>query len=147
MKKNYRYRPPVFYIFLGLGAFYASFIFLRTVRLTQFGEHGFQVLVGFFGLTCLVLGIISVKKLFENLSLSNLEVSDDFIEIPVSWGKTVRVLFSDIECVESTFDNLIKILGKHGSYTIDGNRMRRSDFRELKQFLIESKFGPRPPSR
>lgn len=67
MTKNNKDRPPIIYLFQGLGAFLISFTLLRTIKLGQFGEHGFQVLVGFFGLTFLVLEVLLFKKLFEKL--------------------------------------------------------------------------------
>jgi hypothetical protein len=115
--------------------------------LGEFGKNVFQVLVGFVGMTFLVLGIIFIKKLIDNFSFSDLELGDDFISIPGRWNKTATVSFTDIEKIESSFDKVIRISSKSGLYAINGSRMDVKDFQELKDILSKIKFDDKPPSR
>ena len=139
MTKIYKYRSPFFYIFLGLCAFTVAYIFLGSIKLSEFGKNGFQVLVGFFGLTFLVMGIISIKKFIDNFGFSDLKLGDDYIARPGRWSKSTTVSFADIEKIESSFDKVIEISSKNGLHTIDGTRMSIKDFRELQDILTKIK--------
>jgi hypothetical protein len=134
MTKNYRYRPPVFYLLIGLGGLYVSYIFFRAFG---YGEIGFSVIVAFFGLACFALGLGFTILFVNKIGSGDLKVSDDFIEIPGRWRKRQTIRLSDIKGVNEidTYDNVIEISSKGGPYLIEKKWMRKKDFQELKDFL------------
>jgi hypothetical protein len=145
MTREYRYRPPILFLLLGLGGLYVSYTLLRAIG---YGEIGFQLLVGFFGLSCLALAIYFLLKFIDKIGSGDLKITDDFIEIPGQWRKRVTVSFTDIESVSKidTFDKVIEILSKNGLHSIDGKLMDRNDFLELKKILTKYKTEHKPPS-
>jgi hypothetical protein len=71
MTKDFRYRPPLFFIFIGLGGLYVSFIFLKTFA---YGEIGFQLMSIFYGLACFVLGTVFTIKFASKLKSGGLKI-------------------------------------------------------------------------
>ena len=135
MTKTYRYQPPLFYIFAAPSAVYASYIFLKSIRLEDFGKNLFQISTGFIGLTLLILGLMFLKTFVYNLSFSSLKLGRDFIQIPVRWKKTNVVSFADIEKIEVNNNKTIAISTRHGLHTVDSGRMANRDFQELREIL------------
>jgi hypothetical protein len=136
MKKNYRYRPSYFYLLIGLGALYVSYIFFKAFG---YGEIGFTILIGFFGLTCFALGLAFTILFVNKFSSGDLKVTDDFVEIPGRWGKRKRILFDDIRTVNeiNSYDSVIEISSKSGLHLIEKKWMDKKDFQELKDILKE----------
>jgi len=145
MIKEFKYRPPFLFAFLGLGGLYVSFMLLRAIG---YGEIGFQFLVGFFGLFCLAVGAYFSINFVNRIGSGHLRVTDDFIEIPGRWRTRTTVLLTEIDGIRTieSYDIAIEIKSKGRLYQIDGKLMTKGDFLELKGVLANYKIGEQPPS-
>ena len=72
MTKIYRFKPPFFYLLIGLGGIYVSSIFFKAFG---YGEIGFAIIVGFFGLTCFALGLAFTILFMNKFRSGNLKVT------------------------------------------------------------------------
>ncbi|NBW36329.1 MAG: hypothetical protein EBR30_15185 [Cytophagia bacterium] len=136
MKKKYKYRPPIFYLFLGLGGLYTSYIFFRGFGV---GEIGISIIIGFFGLACLGLGLGFTILFINKISTGDLLLTDDYLEIPGRWKKRQKVRLSDIRKVNEidTYDSVLEISSNRGLHLIERKWMSRKDFQELRDILKE----------
>ncbi|MBL0740635.1 hypothetical protein [Chryseolinea lacunae] len=136
MTKSFRYKPPFFFIFLGLGFLFVSFPMLI---LAGNAEVGLSMLAGFLGLSGLALGIFFTLKFITNFG-GDLRIHDDFIEIPLRGRKYATINFRDIKKITKidTFDNVIELSSKSGLHVIEGHWMKKNDFQELKAILLKS---------
>jgi len=140
MTKQYKYRPPFFYLIIGLGGLYSSYIFSRAFG---HGEIGITVIIGFFGLACLALGLGFTIIFINKFNSGDIIVNDDSIEIPGRWKKRKTVRFVDIKAVNEieTYDSVIEISSKRGFFLIERKWMRKKDFQELKGILQTKLVG------
>lgn len=136
MTKKYKYRPPFFYLLIGLGGLYVSYIFFKAFG---HGEIGFTIIVGFFGLTCFALGLAFTILFVNKFSSDDLKVTDDFVEIPGRWRRRQTIFFDDIRTVNEidSYDSVIEISSKSGLHLIERKWMNKKDFQELRDFLKE----------
>ncbi len=136
MTKKYKYRPPVFYLFIGLGGLYTSYIFFRAFGV---GEIGISLIIGFFGLACLALGLGFTILFINKIGSGDLVLSDDFLEIPGRWRKRQKIKLRDIRSVNEidTYDNVLEISSGRGLHLIERKWMNKKDFQELRDFLKE----------
>lgn len=134
MVKKFKYRPSFAFLLLGIGGIIASAKLLGVVGMD---EIGFSFLAAVFGLGSLIMGLTFLIQFFRHFSSGDLNIADDYIEIPGNWKKKTILNFDDIREIKSmdSWDRVIKISSKVGIYLIDGKLMKRNDFDELKEIL------------
>lgn len=136
MTEEFKYRPPLKYLFVGLGGLMMAVIFGMAIGAEQIW---FSIIVGIFCLMTLAMGIGFLTIFFRKFNIGNLKLGNDFIEIPGRWKSRIRVNFSDIlEIGEiDTYDNLIEIESDKGIHLIERNWMKQKDFDKVKNKLKE----------
>lgn len=134
MTKEYKYRPPLKYLFTGLGGLSSSILFGMVIGAD---EIWFSIIVGFFCLMTLVVGIGFLTMFFWKIRGGNLKVGVNFIEIPGRWQDRIRIDFSDIIDIGEidTYDNVIEIESEAGIHLIERNWMSQRDFENVKNKL------------
>lgn len=108
MIREFKYRPPVKYLIIGLSSMAASLIFFKAMGR---GEIWFSVVVVFFGLICLAMGTTFTTIYFNKMKTKPLIIGDGFIEIPGRWKKRTTLMFIDIKEIGEidTYDHVIEI--------------------------------------
>ena len=137
MTEEFKYRPPIKYLFVGLGGLVLFSIFgLAVIR---GDEIWFSIIVGIFSLMGLGMGIGFLTIFFRKLNVGKLKIGTDFIEIPGRWKDRTKLNFSDIiEIGEfDTYDNVIEIESQQGIHLIERNWMRKKEFDIVKEGLKE----------
>ncbi len=138
MIEEFKYRPPLKYLLVGISILIASFIFgMATIK---GGEIWYIILVGIFCLLTLATGVAFLTLYFRKLNAGNLKLGDDFIEIPGRWKERVRLEMNEITDIGEidTYDNVIEIQCKDKVHLIERNWMDQSDFDRLKKILHKS---------
>lgn len=137
MTKIFSYRPSLPFFLLGLMWLYVSFMLLRA---WVYGEIGFAILTGFFGLSSLGLGVYFTLKFIPNFGTGDLKINEESLELPVRWGRRVTIHFRDIKNISriDTYDKVIEIISNDGLHVIEGNWMNKKDFLELKSILANT---------
>jgi hypothetical protein len=137
MIKEFKYRPPIKYLLIGLSSIASSLIFFAAIGR---GEIWFSFVVGFFGLICFAMGATFATIYFNKMKTKTLIVGDGFIEIPGRWKKRRTLKFTDINDIGEidTYDHVIEISSKSGNYLIERQWMRRKDFYALRDILKEN---------
>ena len=134
--KEFRYRPPYKYLFVGLSSLIAASIFGFAVG----GDKlWFSIVVGIFYLMMLAMGVAFLAIFFNKLSVGKLKIGEDFIEIPGRWKKRTKLNFADIENIGevNTYDHVIEINSKKGFYLIEKQWMKSREFNIVRKRLIE----------
>ena len=137
MIEEYKYRPPIRYLFGGLCGFILSAIF--GIAIIKSGELWFLIIIGIFFLIGLAIGIGFLTIFFRKHNVGNLKLGNNFIEIPRCWKDRVRLNFSDILVIGEfdTYDNVIEIESEQGIHLIERNWMKRKEFNNVKKKLQE----------
>ncbi|WNJ20353.1 hypothetical protein [Pontibacter sp. G13] len=137
MTKEYKYRPPIKYFFVGLGGLVMAAIF--GLAMIKGDEVWFSIVVGIFCLTGLVMGIGFLTIFFRKFNVGNLILGNDFIEIPGRWKDRIRLNFNDIRDIGEidTYDNVIEIESKYGVHLIERDWMKQIEFDNVKRKLQE----------
>ncbi|MBK8517143.1 MAG: hypothetical protein IPL55_12945 [Saprospiraceae bacterium] len=137
MTEEFKYRPPIKYLFVGLGGLVLFSIFGLAV--IKGDEIWFSIIVGLFSLMGLGMGIGFLTIFFRKFNVGNLKLGNDFIEIPGRWKNIIKLQFDEIlEIGEfDTYDNVIEIKSKQGIHLIERNWMKQKDFENLKRKLQE----------
>ena len=135
MTEEFKYRPPIKYLFVGLGGLVLFFVFGLAV--IKGDEIWFSIIVGIFCLMCLGMGIGFLTLFFRKINVGNLKLGNDFIEIPGRWKDKIRLNFNEIlEIGEfDTYDNVIEIKSKQGIHLIERNWMKQKEFDKIKNRL------------
>jgi hypothetical protein len=95
MTEEFKYRPPIKYLFVGICGFVLFFIFgLAVINGT---EIWFSIIVGLFSLMGLGMGIGFLTILFRKRNVGKLKIGNDFIEIPGRWKDKTKLNFRDIK--------------------------------------------------
>jgi len=114
MTEEFKYWPPIKYLFVGLGGLVLFFIFGLAV--IKGAEIWFSIIVGTFSLMGLGIGIGFLTIFFRKFNVGKLKIGTDFIEIPGRWKNRIKLNFNDIlEIGEfDTYDNVIEIESRQG---------------------------------
>ena len=136
MTEEYKYRPPLKYLFVGLGGLTMSVIFGMVIGAD---EIWFSIIMGLFCLMALAMGIGFLTIFFRKFNVGNLNIGNEFIEIPGRRKDRVRVNFNEILNIAEfdTYDNVIEIESKYGVHLIKRNWMKQKEFDKLKRRLKE----------
>lgn len=137
MIEEYKYRPPIKYLFVGIAGVFLFFIFgLSFIRAE---EVWFSIIFGIFSLMGLGIGLGFLIIFFRKFNVGKLILGNDFIEIPGRWKDIIRVDFNEIiDIVEfDTYDNVIEIESRKGIHLIEKNWMKQDDFDLVKKKLKE----------
>jgi len=131
MTKEYKYRPPYTYLLTGLGGLLMAFIFGSAIVHDKFW---FSIVVGFFGLLTLIIGVIFLTIFLGNITIKNVVIGPDFIEIPIDKNKRIRLPFSEIENWGEldSFHHIIALQFQAETYVIERQWMKKSDFEKLR---------------
>ena len=137
MTEEFKYRPPIKYLFVGLGGLVLFSIFGLAV--IKGDEIWFSLIVGIFSLIGLGMGIGFLTIFFRKLNVGKLKIGTDFIEIPGRWKDRTKLNFSDITEIGEfhTYDNVIEIESREGIHLIERNWMRKKEFDKVKERLKE----------
>lgn len=137
MIEEYKYRPPIKYLFVGLCGLILFAIF--GLAMIKGDEIWFSIVVGVFCLMGLVMGIGFLTIFFRKFNVGNLKLGNDFIEIPGRWKERTRVNFNDILDIGEfdTYDNVIEIESTQGVHLIERNWMKKKEFNSVKTKLKE----------
>ena len=135
MIKEYSYRPPFKYFFVGLCGNGLAITFGLTVFKAWFSW--LAIICGIFSLMGLALGIAFLVLFFRKINVGRLKLGLDFIEIPGRWKKRTRIDFDDIiEMGEiDSYDHVIEIESKQGFHLIERNWMKRKEFDRINNTL------------
>ena len=136
MTEVYKYRPPFKYLLGGLAGLFVSIIFGLAIGKDQIW---FSIVVGFFCLMTLAMGVAFLIMFFRKFSVGKLKIGDDFIEIPGRWKDQTRLNYNEILSIGelNTYDKEIEIESKHGVYLIERNWMKQKEFDNVKKKLQE----------
>ena len=137
MTKEFKYRPPIKYLFVGFGGLVMFPIFGLAV--VKVDEIWFSIILGIFSLMGLGMGIGFLTIFFRKLKVEKLKIGTDFIEIPGRWKGRTIMKFSDIKEISEfdTYDNIIEIESRQGIHLIERNWMRKKEFDKVKELLLE----------
>ncbi|MBK6265356.1 hypothetical protein JKA74_09925 [Marivirga sp. S37H4] len=137
MTEEYKYRPPIKYLYTGLGGLVISVIF--GLAMIKGDEIWFSIIVGIFCLMGLALGIGFLTIFFRKLNVGNLKLGNDFLEIPGRWKERTKINFNDILDIGEidSYDNVIEIESKLGIHLIERNWMKQKEFDNVKRRLQE----------
>ena len=132
---EYRFRPPLKYLIVGICGLVAAIIFGMAIGK---GQIWFTVVMGLFGLMTLVLGLSFLILFFNIFNVGNLKIGEDYIEVPGRWKKRVRLNLTDIISVTGleTYDTVIEIKTKRGVHLVGRSWMRQKDFDTLKMKFL-----------
>jgi hypothetical protein len=134
MKSEYKYRPPLKYLFVGLGGLLAASIFLLTIFKSGVW---FAFVMGFFFLMSLAMGVGFLALYIYKFKSGNLVLTEDYIEMPNRWKKRIRLNFNEIIDIGEfdTYDNVVVIETKRGDHLIERAWMNKNDFELFKNEL------------
>ncbi|NQX86227.1 MAG: hypothetical protein HRT67_10045 [Flavobacteriaceae bacterium] len=135
MTKEFKYRPPIKYLSVGLCGFIFFFIFgLAVFKLEKLW---LACILGILALMGLVMGIGFLTIFFRDFNIGKLKIGLDFIEIPGRWKDKIKLNFNDIIQIEEfeTYDKVIEIESKQGIYLIERNCMKKKEFDKVKERL------------
>jgi len=137
MTEEFKYRPPMNYLFQGLGGLVIFSIFGLPV--IKGDEIWFSIICGIFSLLGLVMGIGFLSIYFRKFNAGKLKIGTDFIEIPGRWKNKIKLSFSEIiEIGEfDTYDNVIEIESRNGIHLIERDWMKQKEFNAVKKRLQE----------
>lgn len=137
MTEEYKYRPPIKYLFVGLGGLVLFFIFGLAV--IKGDEIWFAIIVGVFSLMSLGMGIGFLIIFFRKFNVGKLILGNDLIEIPGRWKDRIKLDFNEIIEISEfdTYDNVIEIQSRQGIHLIERNWMKQEDFDLVKEKLKE----------
>lgn len=137
MTEEFKYRPPVKYLFVGFGGLVLFSIFGLAV--IKGDEIWFSIIVGLFSLMGLGMGIGFLTIFFRKLNVGKLKIGTDFVEIPGRWKDRTKLNFSDITEIGEfdTYDNVIEIESQQGIHLIERNWMKQKEFDIVKKRLQE----------
>lgn len=137
MTEEFKYRPPIKYLFVGLSGLVLFFIFGFAVF--KGGEIWFSIIVGIFSLMGLGMAIGFFTIFFRKFNVGKLKIGLDFIEIPGRWKDRTKLNFNDIVEIGEfdTYDNVIEIESRQGIHLIERNWMRKKEFDKVKERLKE----------
>ncbi|GAB5524912.1 MAG: hypothetical protein Roseis2KO_27840 [Roseivirga sp.] len=135
MTEEFKYRPPIKYLFVGLGGLVLFPIFGLAV--IKGDEIWFSIIVGVFSLMGLGLAIGFLTIFFRKFNVGKLKIGTDFIEIPGRWKDKVKLNFNDITEIGefNTYDNVIEIKSQQGIRLIERNWMKEKEFDKVKKRL------------
>lgn len=140
MIKEYTYRLPLSYIFIGCIAICLAILFGNMI-------HSETIWVSLLSsvlmiITC-VTGILFLYTTLANVTISTLKISRQHIELPTRSNKHIQVSFDGIYNVHIASTNhgkLIEIYTKNGNvFIIDQKWMKKKDFIEVSNRLNEWK--------
>ncbi len=136
MIEEYKYKPPIKYLVVGLSGLLASFIFALSIGKDQIW---FSIIIGLFCIITLAMGIGFITIFIRKFSVGNLIIGNDFIEIPGRWKDRIKLDFNEIRRIGEfdNYDNVIEIESNHGTYLIERNWMNQKDFEKVKEKLKE----------
>jgi hypothetical protein len=136
MIEKYRYRPPFKHLIIGFLFLILSYIFGSAIN---FKIIWFSILMAFFLLMTLGLGIAFLTLFISKFGGGKLIIGDNFIEIPGRWKNRTRLKFDEITDIGEidTYDNVIEIESEQGFFIIERNWMKRQDFDSAKKKLKE----------
>lgn len=137
MNEAYQYRPPIKDLFAGLGGLVMSIIF--GLAIVKGDNIGYSIIIGFFSLIMLAVGISFLTLYFRKYKAGNLRLGADFIEIPERWKAPIRLNFDEITNIGEfdIYDQVIEIESKQGTHLIERNWMKQKDFDSIKMKLKE----------
>ncbi len=135
MIEEFKYGPPLKYLFVGCCGLILLYIF-GSALLSE-GELWFKIIIGFFAILGMMLAIGFFILFFRKYNIGNLKLGNNFIEIPGRWKNRVKLNFEEIiEIGEiDTYDNVIEIRSRHGIYLIEKSWMYPQDFDKVKMKL------------
>ncbi len=135
MTEEFKYRPPIKYLFVGLSGLVLFSIFGLAVF--KGDEIWFSIIVGLFSLIGLGIGIGFLTIFFRKLNVGKLKIGTDFIEIPGRWKDRTKLNFSEITEIGEfdTYDNVIEIESRQGIHLIERNWMKQKEFDIVKKRL------------
>ena len=137
MTEEFKYRPPIKYLFVGLGGLVLFFIFGLAV--IKGDEIWFSIIVGLFSLMGLGMAIGFLTIFFRKFNVGKLKIGSDIIEIPGRWKDRITLKFNDIREIGEfdTYDNVIEIESQQGVHLIERNWMKKREFEKVKERLQE----------
>ena len=137
MTEEFKYRPPIKYLFVGLGGLVLFFIFGLAV--IKGDEIWFSIIVGLFSLIGLGMAIGFLTIFFRKFNVGKLKIGSDYIEIPGRWKDRITLNFNDIREIGEfdTYDNVIEIESQQGVHLIERNWMKKREFEKVKERLQE----------
>jgi hypothetical protein len=136
MTEEYKYRPPLKYLLVGLGGLTMSVIFGMVIGAE---EIWVSIIMGLFCLMTLAMGIGFLTIFFRKFNVRNLKIGNDFIEVPGRWKDKVKLNFNDIKEIGEfdTYDNVIEIESQQRVHLIERNWMKKREFDKVKERLQE----------
>ena len=137
MINEYRYRPPIKYLFVGIGGLIMATMF-GVVTIGN-GEIWFRIITLVFFLLTIAMGIAFLWLFVNKFNVGGLKIGTDFIEIPGRWKTRTKIMFSEIKNIEEidTYDQVIEIESENGFYLIEKQWMKSKEFDNVREKLIE----------
>ena len=138
MTEEFKYRPPIKYLFVGLGGLVLFYIFGLAV--IKGDKIWFSIIAGIFSLMGLGMGIGFLTIFIRKFNIGKLRIGTDFIEIPGRWKDRIKLSFNDIIEISEfdTYDKVIEIESRQGVHLIERNWMRQKEFNLVKKKLQEN---------
>ena len=135
MIKEYKYRPPIKYLLIGLSGIAAAIIF--GIAIFAIDAIWLSIIAGIFCILTLAGGGSMLAIFIRKFNVGNLKIGKDFIEIPGRWEGRIRLGFKEILNIGETNnrDNIIQVESKHGIHMIEQNWMENNDFESVKKAL------------
>lgn len=135
MTEEFKYQPPIKYLFVGLGGLVLFFFF--GLGVINGDKVWLSIIIGLFSLIGLVMGIGFLMIFFRKFNVGKLKIGNDFIEIPGRWKDRTKLKFNDIKEIGEfdTYDNVIEIESQQGIHLIERNWMKKREFEKVKERL------------
>ncbi len=137
MTEEFRYRPPIKYLLVGLGGLVLFFI--CGLGVIKGDEIWFSIMLGIFSLIGLGIGIGLLTIFIRKYNVGKLKIGTNFIEIPGRWKDRVKLNVNDIIKISEfdTYDNVIEIESQQGIHLIERSWMKQKEFDLVKKKLQE----------
>ena len=143
--EEFKYRPPLKYLFIGLGGIVLFFIF--GLGVIKGDEIWFSMIIGLFSLMGLGMGISFLMIFFRKFNVEKLKIGDDYIEIPRRWKDRIELNLTDIMELSDfdTYDSVIEIKSNQRIHLIERNWMKEKEFDKVKERIKDYWINKRLP--
>ncbi len=133
---RFKYRPPIKYLFIGLGGIIISPLFAMLISKD---EIVVSIIGGLFSLIMLAMGLGFLIIYIRKFNVGDLVIGKDFLEIPGRWKDRVKVDFNNVKNIGdfNTYDHVIEIESEQGIHLIEKQWMKKQEFDKARELLIK----------
>ncbi|MCB0471869.1 MAG: hypothetical protein KDC56_02300 [Flavobacteriaceae bacterium] len=134
---EFRYRPPLKYLYNGITGILMAIIFGGIT--VDIREIWFRAIMFIFFVITAFLGLSFMAIFINKISVGKLKIGEDFIEIPGRWKKRTKLKFSEIINIYEidTYDHVIEIESEKGFNLIEKQWMKSKEFEKVREKLVE----------